>query len=429
MINNNLLHVNLSGDGVVTRRRLLQLTGAGFAGLTGTGILRALGLNAAQMKREGRACVMVFLTGAPSQMETWDPKPGTPNGGPTKAIKTQIPGVQFAEYWPKLAASKDISVIRSIVGKEAAHERGQYHLRTGRRLGGASDFPHFGSIVARELGNPDADIPNFVSIGNTISSGFLGIKVAPFIVNQAGQLPANVKGLVGTPRMDRRVALLRAQDDDFAAAGADAIAHEHEELYGKAARMMTSQRLQAFTLDGEPDGLKKTYGDHAFGKGCLVARRLVESGVPFIEVQRGGWDMHQNLWQNIPTAAGEVDQGVSALLTDLKQRGLLNKTLVVVLGEFGRTPKINQRTPNVGRDHWARNFNLLMAGGGIVGSRCVGATSSDGMEVVERPVEVDDFFRTMCRCMGIDADTELITPVGRPLRIVDAGAPVEELFG
>lgn len=429
-MNNNLLHVNLNAEGRVTRRRLLQLAGAGFAGLSGAGILQQIGLHADELRREGRACIMVFLQGAPSQFETWNPKPGHPNGGPTKVIDTAIRGVQFAEYWPKMARlMNDVSVIRTVAGKEAAHERGRYHLRTGRRLGGTSNFPHFGSVVARELGDPDADIPNFVSIGNTISAGFLGVQYAPFIVDRAGQMPANISGTVGTPRIDRRLALLREQDADFAEAGAESISLEHQELYRKAARMMTSQRLQAFTLNGENDAMKNKYGNHAFGQSCLVARRLVESGTPFVEVQRGGWDMHSNLWQNMPTAAGEVDQGLSALITDLQERGMLERTLVLCLGEFGRTPKINQRTPNVGRDHFARNFNMLIAGAGVRGGVCVGATSGDGMEIADRPVEVDDLFQTMCHCMGIDADEELITPEGRPMRIVDAGRRIEELVG
>ncbi|MFG0296494.1 MAG: DUF1501 domain-containing protein [Maioricimonas sp. JB045] len=429
MVNNNLLHVNLNRDGQITRRKLLQLAGAGFAGMTGMGILRTLGLNAQEMKRQGKACIMVFLTGAPSQLETWDPKPGTDNGGPTKAIQTRIPGVQFAEYWPKLAnLTRDLSVIRSMHGKEAAHNRGQYHLRTGRRLGGASDFPHFGSVMAHELGDPDADIPNFVSIGNTISAGFLGVKYSPFVINQAGKLPANVAASVGRPRMNRRLDLLREQDRDFAFAGAEGIANEHIELYSKASRLMTSQRLKAFDTASEPDSMKNRYGKHAFGQGCLAARRLVENGVPFVEVQRGGWDMHNSLWQKIGGAAAQVDQGVSALITDLKQRGMLDNTLVLCLGEFGRTPKINQRTPEVGRDHWARNFNLLIAGCGIEGGRVIGKTSDDGMEIEDRPVEVDDLFQTMCHCVGIDANKEYITPAGRPLRIVDEGFPVDELL-
>lgn len=426
-MSHNLLNISLTRDGLISRRCLLQSATAGLAAVP---FLQRLGLSADTLKREGRACIVVWLNGAPSQLETWDPKPGAENGGPTQVIDTAIPGVQFAEYWPNLAAlMTDVSVVRSIVGKEAAHERGAYHLLTGRRLGGTSHFPHFGSVVARELGDPDSDLPSFVCIGNTLSSGFLGVKYAPFEVPAAGQLPANVAPRIETARADRRLSLLREQDQDFADAGAQAIAFEHQEIYAKAARLMTSERLKAFTLDGESDAVKQTYGAHQFGQGCLVARRLVESGVPFVQVQRSGWDMHANLWQNIPNAAGEVDQGVAALVTDLKDRGLLDRTLIVVLGEFGRTPKINQSTPGVGRDHWARNFNVLLAGGGLKGGVCVGATSPDGMEVTNRPVEVDDLFQTLCHSLGIDADEELITPEGRPLRIVDAGQPIPELVG
>mgnify|MGYP002622694926 FL=1 len=429
MANNNLLHVSLARDGFISRRKLLQIAGAGFSGLGGLPLLQRLGLAADDAKREGRACILLYLNGAPSQFETWNPKPGTQNGGPTQVIDTAIPGVQFAEYWPKLAGLMgDVSVVRTMAGKEAAHDRGRYHLLTGRRLTGASKFPHFGSVVAHELGDPDADVPNFISIGNTLNSGFLGVKVSPFVVPRAGELPANVKAMVAGERVDRRLSLLAEQDADFQAAGAEQIAAEHQELYRKAARLMTSQRLQAFSLSDESAAAKSRYGKHQFGQGCLIARRLVESGVPFVQVQRSGWDMHANLWQNMPRTAGEVDQGVSALVTDLKERGMLENTLVVVLGEFGRTPKINQRTPKVGRDHFARNFNLLLAGGGIKGGVCVGSTSSDGMEIEDRPVEVDDLFQTMCHCMRIDADKELITPEGRPLRIVDAGAPIEELL-
>lgn len=429
MLNNNLLSVSLDRRGVVTRRELLQLSGAGFAGLAAASLLHRIGLSAETLRKEGRACIMVFLNGAPSQLETWDPKPGQENGGPTKAVQTAIPGVQFAEYWPKLAAlMKDVSVIRTMHGKEAAHERGVYHLKTGRRLTGIKNFPHFGALVAHKLGDPDSDIPNFVSIGRTLSSGFLGVRVAPFTVDRAGQLPANVTSSLPQTRIDRRLTLLREQDAELGRLGAADIAAEHQQLYDRAARLMTAERLKAFTLNGESDATKKAYGDNAFGQGCLVARRLVESGVPFIEVQRGGWDMHSDLWQRMPATGGEVDQGLAQLVTDLKQRGLLSKTLVLCLGEFGRTPKINQRTPQVGRDHWARNFNLLIAGGGIKGGVCIGETNPDGVEIKDRPVEVDDLFATMCTALKINPDEELITPEGRPLRIVDNGAPVKELL-
>ena len=359
-------------------------------------------------------------------METWDPKPGNKNGGQTKAIQTTIPGVQFAEYWPKMAKmTKDVSIIRSMAGKEAAHERGRYHLRTGHRLLGPTKFPHIGSLVANKLGDPEADIPNFISIGQTVSSGFLGVEVAPFVVGKAGVLPSNVQALLKGQRVNRRLEMLKRQDERFASAGAEQIAHEHQELYRKAAKMMASDRLKAFTLNGESQQTLNRYGNHDFGKSCLVARRLVESGIPFVEIQRGGWDMHNNLWQNMPNVAGQVDQGLSTLLQDLKQRGLLEKTLVICLGEFGRTPKLNG---NGGRDHWAKNFNLLIGGGGVKGGVCVGETSTDGMEIKDRPITVDDLFATICTAMTIDPDEELITPEGRPLRIVEEGLPIDEIL-
>lgn len=422
------MFLQLNSSGLITRRSFLNTATATVASAGAMSLLAPLGLRAEDLKKQGKSCILVFLNGAPSQLETWDPKPGQTNGGPTKSIKTAISGVDFAEYWPKIAASmKDLSVIRSLSGKEAAHERGQYHLHTGHRLAGATKFPHFGSIVALKLGAPESDIPNFISLGNTLSSGFLGVKVAPFIVNKPGQLPENVSNGAGNTRMERRLALLKDQDAALASAGAEALAKEHEEIYGRAAKLMTSVRLKAFDIASEPDAMKKAYGASQFGQSCLVARRLVEAGVPFVEVQRGGWDMHESLWEKMGKTAPEVDLGVSQLIADLKQRGLYEKTLVIVMGEFGRTPKINQRNPAVGRDHWARNFNLLIGGGGIKGGVCVGKTSEDGSTITDRQIEVEDLFQTMAKALGIDAAEELITPEGRPVKVVDQGTVISEL--
>ena len=399
-------------------------------GLSAAALFAPLGLHAEQLKQQQRACILVWLAGAPSQMETWDPKPGTANGGPTKAIQTALPGIKIAEHWPRMAkALGDVAVIRSMVGKEAAHARGTYHLHTGRRMGGPEKHPTFGSVVAGELGDANSDLPNFVSIGKTLSSGFLGVNVAPFIVNRAGQLPANVATAISSPRVSRRLALLKAQDADLSTAGAAALVEEHRVLYERARRLMTSPKLKSFKLDSEPDARQQAYGKNAFGQGLLVARRLVESGVPFVEVRKGGWDMHNRLFTRIKSAAAEVDRGVAALLRDLKQRGLLDRTLVIVAGEFGRTPKVNTKSPAPGRDHWARNFGLLLAGAGIRGGHVVGKTSANGQEVVDRAVSVEDLFQTICRAMKINADKELYTPGGRPLKIVDGGKSIGEILG
>ncbi|MBI5758061.1 MAG: DUF1501 domain-containing protein [Planctomycetales bacterium] len=427
MLNTSLvLPMSLSQRGEMTRRSLLQRSAAG---LLASGVWSRIGLHADEVKREGKACILVWLAGAPSQMEMWDPKPGTGNGGETKAISTAVSGIQIAEYWPKIAKQmKEIALIRSVSGKEAAHERGSYHLQTGRRLTGSKDFPHFGAVVASRIGDRKSDMPNFVSVGETLGSGFLGVNHAPFIVDRPGELPENVASATSPPRLKRRLELLREQDEDLSEAGAKAIVEEHSKLYERANKLMTSPRLKSFELAGESEPTFEAYGKSAFGKGCLVARRLVESGVPFVEVVRGGWDMHNNIYDRIKTNAADVDQGLSQLLADLKQRGLLQKTLVICMGEFGRTPKINSRDPKPGRDHWAKNFNVLMAGCGVKGGRAIGKTNDTGQEITDRSVAVEDLFQSFCHCLEIDATENLYSPAGRPMKIVDGGEPIKELF-
>ena len=422
-----LLHLNLNRRGGVSRRKFLQAASLSVAGST---LLSQFQLNAEELKKEGRSCILVWLAGAPSQMETWDPKPGTPNGGETKKISTQSAGVEIAHYWPKIASvMNDVALIRSMTGKEAAHERGTYHLHTGHRMLGIERFPHFGSVVAKEIGDPQSDIPNFVSIGQTLSSGFLGVQVAPFIINRPGQLPSNVFNSTPELRQQRRLALLSRQENDFNEAGAETLVKEHAKLYQKATLMMKSPKLKAFKFDDEPTNMQAAYGKSQLGQGLLVARRLVEVGVPFVEVRSGGWDMHSSVFKSMERRAPSVDQGLSQLLIDLKQRGLLEKTLVICMGEFGRTPKINARPPSPGRDHWVKNFNLLMAGAGIKGGQAIGKTDMNGQEIVDSPVQVDDLFRSMCKAMQIDADMEMHTPVGRPVKLVESGEVIKGLFG
>lgn len=363
-------------------------------------------------------------------MELWDPKPGTKNGGETKAIQTAVPGIEIAHFWPEVAKQmRDVALLRTVVGKEAAHERGQYHLQTGRRLTGASRHPALGSVVAHELGDPHSDLPNFVTFGRSASADFLGIQYAPFEITQPGELPEDVAKLVSDQRLKQRLELLAEQNLDFAKAGATKLVEERQTLYERATQMMQSPRLKAFQLTEESAQTKAAYGDNRFGQGLLVARRLIQQGVPFVQVARGGWDMHQDLYSRMKPLSGEVDQGLSALITDLKQSGLLESTLVVCLGEFGRTPKINARGANPGRDHWARNFGVLLAGSGIRGGQAIGKTSANGQEITDRALSVEDLFQTICHALRVDASKELITPEGRPLKVVDGGERVQELFG
>ncbi|HET6880952.1 MAG TPA: DUF1501 domain-containing protein [Pirellulales bacterium] len=417
------LHLNVNREGHVSRRRFMAIGGAALAG---GGLLGQISLHADELKKQGRSCILVWLAGGPSQMETWDPKPGTANGGQTKAIGTAVSGVQIAEYWPLLAKSLDRwGLIRSMTNKEGAHERATYQLHTGRRPTGSLKFPNIGSVVAEYLGSRDAELPNFVSIGQTIGSGFLGVSSQPFIVNKPGSLPDDVAHTVPTDHLQRRLAQLREQNREFAMAGARALAVEQQGLYNQATRMILSPKLKAFQLEGESDATRAAYGKSAFGQGLLVARRLVESGVPFVEVHRGGWDNHQEIFKAMPKMAGEVDQGITALADDLNERGLLEKNLVICMGEFGRTPKVN---PRAGRDHWPKTFSVLLTGAGIRGGRVIGKTTPDGMDVADHPVAVEDLFQTICAAIGLDPTTTLEAPNGRPIQIVDGGQLITGLF-
>jgi hypothetical protein len=418
-----VLDIGISRDGVLHRRHFLRTAGLGLAAASW---LDCLGLHADDLKKRNAACILIWLGGGPSQFETWDPKPGTSNGGETKSISTAVPGIKIAEYWPKVAEMmRDCAIIRTMTSKEGNHERATYQLHTGRAPTGALKFPNIGSVVAQELGESTAELPNFVSVGETIGPGFLGIQAAPFVVNSPGELPANVATTVSKERLARRLELVGAQNAELGKAGAGEIAASQQGLIDQAARMVLSPKLKTFDLKTESDQMRDAFGRNAFGQGLLMARRLVEATVPFIEVRRGGWDNHNDLWKNISRQAKDVDLGIAQLLRDLKTRGLLDTTLVVCMGEFGRTPKVNNKG---GRDHYPKAFSILLAGSGIRGGRVVGKTKDDGTEVTDRPVSVPDLFQTFCRALKLNPATEMVTPQGRPVKIVDEGKPVNELF-
>jgi hypothetical protein len=426
-----LMHVQTGREGVINRRTFLHRLSVGAAGLGVLGWKDAVALHADELRKRGMACILLFMRGGPSQLETFDPKPDTTNGGPTKAVQTAVSGIQIAEPWTHVAkAMQDIALIRSMTNKEGEHARATYQLHTGYVPTGSVKFPSIGSVVASELGPPDFDLPHFVSVGNrlaTIGSGFLGMSVAPFVVPNAAQMPANLelpRGLT-TRRFGRRLGLLQDLEEDFARAGGVPRVDDHKALYGNASQLVLSPRLKAFDLSQEKEAVRKRYGETPFGNGCLLARRLVEQGVTFVEVESSGWDTHQDNFDRVKTLTETVDPAFAALVGDLKERGLLDKTLVIWMGEFGRTPRINPRT---GRDHFPRAFNVALAGGGIKGGRAIGATSADGTTVTERPVAVADLFCTFYHALKINPRKENVSPLGRPIKLVDGGKPVQELF-
>ena len=431
MNTHTLMQVQATGEGVVNRRTFLRGVAAGTAGLGLLGWKDAVALNAQELRRRGMACILLFLRGGPSQFETFDPKPGTTNGGPTQAINTSVNGIRLAEGWTRTAqVMNHVSLIRSMNNREGEHQRATFQLHTGYVPIGGVRFPSIGSIASAEIGPRDFDLPHFVTIGNrtfTIGSGFLGMAHAPFVVANPSQMPANsvLPGAINNERFGRRLELMRELEEDFAAAGARAQVNEHRAIYANAANMVRSPRLRAFDLSEEQSSVRDQYGRTAVGQGCLLARRLVEAGVTFVEVDFPGWDTHVDNFTRTRTLVNSVDPAFAALVGDLRQRGMLDRTLVVMMGEFGRTPRIN---PNTGRDHFPRAFSLALAGGGIRGGRVLGATSATGVDVTQRPVTVPDLFCTFCRSLGINPRRENLTAIGRPIRIVDGGQPVNELF-
>jgi uncharacterized protein (DUF1501 family) len=442
----------------LSRRDWLRLSAAGVVGYSMSGWLERLALAAAKDPQRRRACILLWMNGGPSQMDTFDLKPGTANGGPYKEVQTNVPGIKISEHLPKIAQHADrMAIVRSMNTKEADHGRATYLMRTGHLPGGPIQYPVLGSLVAKELEPPGAELPSFVSIAPfrflspaAFGPGFLGPQYAPLVVGENGapfvvrggqdntdqqlkvqdlDLPAGVSARRGAAR----VQLLDEMEQDFLADRSGVASLSHRTAYQRAVTMMHSAAVKAFDLDDEPKELRDRYGRNLFGQGCLLARRLVERGVPFVEVtlaqvpnaQVFGWDTHQNNFDQVEKLSGVLDAAWATLMEDLKAKGLLDTTLIVWMGEFGRTPRING---NKGRDHWASSWSTVLAGGGIKGGQVVGKTSPDGMAVEERPVAVADLLGTVGLALGLDIRKQNQSNVGRPIRFVDPTAqPLKEV--
>ena len=428
LIRNLCLTVNR--DGVLARRDFLR--GVSLAGLA-AGALQwtdVLSLRADELRRRGKACILLWMQGGPSQFETFDPKPGHENGGETKAISTAVPGIQWADNLPRLAqAAGDLAVVRSMSTKEGNHQRATFLLHTSYVPTASVHYPTVGSIVAERLGTLEADLPSFVRIGrrfpNAGNGGLLGADYNAFVVQSAGKVPDNAQPTTDPTRYERRLGLIGRLEQASGLPAATPELAEHRGLYTKASRMVLSPRMEAFDLDRESPQSREAYGQTDFGAGCLLARRLVEAGVTFVEVGLGNWDTHNDNFARAHGLCEELDRPFAALIEDLKARGMLDQTLIVWMGEFGRTPRIN---PRGGRDHYPRAFSAALAGGGVCGGRVIGGTDAGGVEVAERAVSAQDLFRTIYKALGIDADRENMSPIGRPIKIVDGGKPVDELF-
>jgi hypothetical protein len=430
MFQSSLLKVAMGGQGVIARRSLLRGIGLGAAGLAGLSFPELMAVRADDLRQRGMACILLWMGGGPSQLETWDPKPGTDTGGETKAIATAVPGIEIAHHWPRVArVMNDLAIVRSMTNKEGNHQRATYQLRTGYAPSGTVKHPSFGSVAAAELGDPKFDLPHIVSIGTRdvgVGAGILGVKYEPFLVPNALKPPLNVELPVPPGRFARRLGLMHSLEvGGFGNSGGLDRVREHHDIYKQTAGMILSPRMKAFDVQAEDPKTRALYGETPFGQGCLLARRLVQAGVTFVEVRSGGWDNHNQVNDQVAKNAAGVDPGFASLVADLKSRGMLDRTLVVWMGEFGRTPKIN---PNAGRDHFPRVFNVALAGGGVKGGQVIGSSTPDGSAVKDRPITVNDLMASFCRSLKIDPKKENLSPQGRPIKVVDGGTPIQELF-
>jgi hypothetical protein len=379
------------------------------------------------------ACIVLWMDGGPSHMDTFDLKPEAKGKGEFQAISTSAPGIQISEHLPHLAKQMHrVTLLRGMSTQEGAHPRAKYLLHTGYREGqGGIAYPALGSIVSSELGREEFPLPSYVSVGGrSYGAAYLGARHQPLVVGDPSRGVDNLKTLVGAGVFDRRSGLLEDMESAFRREYPVGPGKDHQVTYERAITMMKCKEAKAFDLTQENEATRKKYGDSRFAQGCLLARRLVETGVRFVEVGLGGWDTHDNNFARVKTLSGTIDQPVAALLEDLAERGMLNDTLVVWMGDFGRTPKINARSDKPGRDHFPRAWTSWMAGGGVPGGRVVGRTDKEGGTVEERPIGVLDFMATVCKIMGINPDKQNQSGNGRPIRLVDKGYKlVTEVLG
>lgn len=411
-------------DARMTRRAAL----AAAAALPLGGWFERLAAHAADSTVKPKKCVLLYMGGGASHVDTFDPKPGN---GEFKSISTAVPGIQVAEHLPRLAkAMGDIAVVRGMSTSEGSHNRASYLAHTGYRAGvGGLTHPPLGAVVSATLGAKNPEVPNFVRVdigrGGVDNPGYVGPAHAPLLVHDPAAGVENIKPTRPLAEFDRGFALLDELDAEFAKRKQAVAAQAHRETYAAAGRLMHSPKVKAFDLTAEPEAGQKFYGPSRFARACLLARRLIEAEVPFVEVDFGDWDTHKDNFPRTKALSTELDAGMSALLADLKQRGLLKDTLVVWMGDFGRTPDVRGN----GRGHWPKAWTTLLCGAGLKTGRVVGRTDKPGGTVEDRPVSISDFLATVCKALGIDHTQEFDTRSGRPMRVVAKGEKViNELF-
>ena len=416
-------------SGMNRRHFMSHMAGAGALLGSSMSLGHSLRVHADTLKKNHKSCVMLWMGGGPSSMDIWDLKPGTDNGGPFKAISTSG-DMQICEHMPLMAKQMHhMSIVRSMSTREADHNRGRYYMHTGYVPDANVDYPSYGAVMSHELmaQRSGLEIPPFVSVGGASEGpGFLGMAWAPFNVSSTGRI-RNMEAKLEGERLAQRRYALETIENSFIAQKRGTVLEDHRKVLGKTFDLLTSAQMEAFNVEKEPEAEKEKYGKNGFGQGCLLARRLVEAGVPFVDVDLGGWDNHQRIFQTLENdRLPTLDKAMSALVGDLSQRGLLEDTAIVWMGEFARTPRINAEG---GRDHWARAWSVVVGGAGIQGGKAVGATNEDGTQVVTEPYSSEDLMASVCHGLGISLETTFTSRNGRPMKIANSGKIIKDLFG
>jgi hypothetical protein len=451
----------------MNRRHFLKHVAAASAlAVPGLEFVRTINANANQLRRNNKSVIIMWMGGGPAAMDIWDLKPGRPTGGPFQTIETSAPGVRISEHMPKTAAQmRHLTIIRSLQTSEGDHNRGRQLMHTSYTPNPAIAFPSLGAIASHEIpklqGYQDISLPGYIAVGGGADGpGFLGMNYSPFTVQNPGTPPENIRAPqslgAGTDledRVRRRQRLFYELEDQFMfgrvphltagmSAGSQAerearlaerakfsdASKAHRDIYYKGFSLVASKEGKVFDLKDEKPKTITDYGNNNFGRSAIMARRLVEAGVPAIEINLGGWDTHNQTFDAHRTRLQPtLDSAMGSLVADLVDRSLWQNTVLVWMGEFGRTPRINQ---NNGRDHWARCWSVVVGGGAIRGGQAYGSTDADGMDIAQNRVNVGDVFATIYRGLGIDPANQVRDAIGRPFPIAGLqGRPINALFG
>ena len=427
----NILRTHLDPQ---SRREFVERLAYTTLGVTALGTLRAADEEVApdNTKLPGfgsaKAVIWLQMVGGMTHIDTLDPKDGDTKG-PKDPIKTKA-GYMLGGALPTLAAdhSDKLAIIRSMTSKTGVHQAGQYVMRTGYEQRGTVKHPNIGAWAQNLLGPSSKTLPSSVCInrGPDAGNGFFAAGYAPLPIHDPEAGLQYASGDASTELLNKRLALLNKLDGSFRAKFQDINLKSYTDFYDNTLQLMSSSDLKAFKLTEEGEDLRDKYGRNKFGQGCMLARRLVENNVRFVEVTSGGWDMHNDIDDGLDEKGAELDQGLSALLADLQSRGLLAKTLVVLCSEFGRTPKINSRS---GRDHYPKVFSTLLVGAGIKGGTIYGSSDKSGSEVADKQATIPDFHSTVGHALGLNVDQVVMSPSGRPFTVGDKGKVIPDVFG